>query len=51
MAGAAALDERMVGICPGCGYPVMGPHPCAACAPLMTAAQATAVPAGPVVAA
>lgn len=39
MAGAAAQSGRTVGICPGCGYPVMGTQPCAVCAPLLTAAH------------
>ncbi|MCV7433403.1 hypothetical protein [Mycolicibacterium bacteremicum] len=45
--------ERRVGLCPGCGYPVIGPQPCAVCAPLLTAAHAEpsdSVP-GPIVAA
>ena len=51
MAGATALSGRTVGICPGCGYPVMGPQPCAACAPLVTAAQGVTASSGPVLAA
>ncbi|MBI5736506.1 hypothetical protein [Mycobacterium adipatum] len=51
MAGATALSGRTVGICPGCGYPVMGPQPCAACVPLVTAAQGVTAASGPVVAA
>ncbi|WNG79814.1 hypothetical protein C6A86_016105 [Mycobacterium sp. ITM-2016-00316] len=51
MAGAAAVSGRTVGTCPGCGYPVMGPHPCAACAPLLAAAEGIAAQGGPVVAA
>jgi hypothetical protein len=50
------MSGLTVGTCPGCGYPVMGLHPCAACAPLMAAAlgvvaQSTLMPDGPVVAA
>ncbi|MGU3500848.1 hypothetical protein [Mycobacterium sp. C31M] len=29
--------ERRMGLCPGCGYPVLGPQPCAVCAPLLLA--------------
>ncbi|TQK27492.1 hypothetical protein FBY28_0443 [Arthrobacter sp. SLBN-53] len=45
--------ERRLGLCPGCGYPVIGPQACAVCAPLLSAAQgehADARP-GPIVAA
>ncbi|MGN7780376.1 hypothetical protein ACTJJE_12760 [Mycolicibacterium sp. 22603] len=45
--------ERRLGLCPGCGYPVIGPQACAVCAPLLTAAhgeRADAAP-GPIVAA
>ncbi|MCF6391204.1 hypothetical protein L2K20_29990 [Mycobacterium sp. MBM] len=51
MAGATAVSGRTVGVCPGCGYPVMGPQPCAACVPLVTAADGVGAPSGPVVAA
>ncbi|MEH3128943.1 MAG: hypothetical protein PGN27_03150 [Mycolicibacterium neoaurum] len=46
--------ERRLGLCPGCGYPVIGPQACAVCAPLLTAAHgepAEPTPAGPIVAA
>ena len=51
MVGVGGLSGRTMSICPGCGYPVLGPQPCAACAPLVTAAQGVLLAAGPIVAA
>ena len=50
---SAASSERTVGTCPGCGYPVLGPQPCAICAPLLVSEAPNLTPTtpGPVVAA